>query len=232
MHCTINRKYLRYFERNPRNIVNICANIYDDFNGKNRGLLPPGEDLVFYYKMKVDFHRYLAEFAEDRTEDVNESLVAYNKAFDIAKKGSSPHTSNQAGACSELFCFPLSNPFLSSWSVQTGQGSICGRHRRVWHNVRGVVQGQHSHHAGAAKQPSPLVINQIEKEGEEKPIKGWEWAKKENVKNAASISWSDFGSNQLQLCVIINLLGVFVGILYSLISDIFHIFQHNFSSMT
>ena len=24
MHCTINRKYLRYFERNPRNIVNIC----------------------------------------------------------------------------------------------------------------------------------------------------------------------------------------------------------------
>ena len=125
-----------------------------------------------------------------------------------------------------------SNPFLSSWSVQTGQGSICGRHRRVWHNVRGVVQGQHSHHAGAAKQPSPLVINQIEKEGEEKPIKGWEWAKKENVKNAASISWSDFGSNQLQLCVIINLLGVFVGILYSLISDIFHIFQHNFSSMT
>ena len=107
MHCTINRKYLRYFERNPRNIVNICANIYDNFNGKNRGLLPPGEDLVFYYKMKVDFHRYLAEFAEDRTEDVNESLVAYNKAFDIAKKGSSPHTSNQAGACSELKSFPL-----------------------------------------------------------------------------------------------------------------------------
>ena len=40
MHCTINRKYLQYFERNPRNIVNICANIYDYFYGKNRGLLP------------------------------------------------------------------------------------------------------------------------------------------------------------------------------------------------
>ena len=41
MHCTINRKYLRYFERNPRNIVHICANIYANFNGKKRGLLPP-----------------------------------------------------------------------------------------------------------------------------------------------------------------------------------------------
>ena len=39
MHCTINRKYLRYFERNPRNIVNICANIYGIFNGFERGLL-------------------------------------------------------------------------------------------------------------------------------------------------------------------------------------------------
>ena len=28
MHCTINRKYLRYFERNPRNIVDICGQIY------------------------------------------------------------------------------------------------------------------------------------------------------------------------------------------------------------
>ena len=40
MHCTINRKYLQYFERNPRNIVNICANIYASFYGKKRGLLP------------------------------------------------------------------------------------------------------------------------------------------------------------------------------------------------
>ena len=40
MHCTINRKYLRYFERNPRNIVNICANIYGISNGFERGLLP------------------------------------------------------------------------------------------------------------------------------------------------------------------------------------------------
>ena len=28
MHCVKNRKYLRYFKRNPRNIVNNCANIY------------------------------------------------------------------------------------------------------------------------------------------------------------------------------------------------------------
>ena len=48
MHCTINRKYLRYFERNPRNIVNICANIYGIFNGFERGLLP-------FHKLKQIF---------------------------------------------------------------------------------------------------------------------------------------------------------------------------------
>uniref|UniRef100_W5KHJ6 14-3-3 protein epsilon n=1 Tax=Astyanax mexicanus TaxID=7994 RepID=W5KHJ6_ASTMX len=41
---------------------------------------------VFYYKMKGDYHRYLAEFAtgNDRKEAAENSLVAYKAASDIA----------------------------------------------------------------------------------------------------------------------------------------------------
>jgi len=45
-----------------------------------------GESKVFYYKMKGDYHRYLAEFATgtDRKEAAENSLVAYKAASDIA----------------------------------------------------------------------------------------------------------------------------------------------------
>merc|ERR1712108_108969 len=45
-----------------------------------------GESKVFYYKMKGDYHRYLAEFAtsNDRKEAAENSLVAYKAASDIA----------------------------------------------------------------------------------------------------------------------------------------------------
>ncbi|CAL1572780.1 unnamed protein product [Knipowitschia caucasica] len=45
-----------------------------------------GESKVFYYKMKGDYHRYLAEFTvgNDRKESAENSLVAYKAASDIA----------------------------------------------------------------------------------------------------------------------------------------------------
>ncbi|BFZ04687.1 hypothetical protein BsWGS_07726 [Bradybaena similaris] len=45
-----------------------------------------GESKVFYYKMKGDYHRYLAEFAtgNDRKEAAEKSLVAYKAASDIS----------------------------------------------------------------------------------------------------------------------------------------------------
>lgn len=45
-----------------------------------------GESKVFYYKMKGDYYRYLAEFAmgTDRKEAAENSLLAYKAASDIA----------------------------------------------------------------------------------------------------------------------------------------------------
>jgi len=45
-----------------------------------------GEGRVFYYKMKGDYHRYLAEFTqkEKRKDAAEQSLVAYKRASDVA----------------------------------------------------------------------------------------------------------------------------------------------------
>jgi 14-3-3 protein epsilon len=45
-----------------------------------------GESKVFYYKMKGDYHRYLAEFATGagRKEAAENSLIAYKSASDVA----------------------------------------------------------------------------------------------------------------------------------------------------
>jgi len=51
-----------------------------------------GESKVFYYKMKGDYHRYLAEFASgsDRKEAAENSLVAYKAATDVAATDLAP----------------------------------------------------------------------------------------------------------------------------------------------
>ena len=64
----------------------ICNDI---LNVLDKHLIPcsdTGESKVFYYKMKGDYHRYLAEFAtaNERKEAAENSLVAYKAASDIA----------------------------------------------------------------------------------------------------------------------------------------------------
>jgi len=51
-----------------------------------------GESKVFYYKMKGDYHRYLAEFAtgQARKEAAENSLVAYKEASESANKALQP----------------------------------------------------------------------------------------------------------------------------------------------
>jgi 14-3-3 protein epsilon len=64
----------------------ICADILSLID---KHLIPhasTGESKVFYYKMKGDYYRYLAEFAtsQDRKEAAEHSLVAYKAASDIS----------------------------------------------------------------------------------------------------------------------------------------------------
>lgn len=69
-----------------KELKEICADILSLID---KHLIPhasTGESKVFYYKMKGDYYRYLAEFAtsNDRKEAAEHSLVAYKAASDIS----------------------------------------------------------------------------------------------------------------------------------------------------
>lgn len=64
----------------------ICSDILGLLDKHLIPTASSGESKVFFYKMKGDYHRYLAEFAtgNDRKEAAENSLVAYKAASDIA----------------------------------------------------------------------------------------------------------------------------------------------------
>ncbi|XP_013777973.1 14-3-3 protein epsilon-like [Limulus polyphemus] len=64
----------------------ICQDILDVLDKHLVPVANTGESKVFYYKMKGDYHRYLAEFAagNDKKEAAENSLLAYKSASDIA----------------------------------------------------------------------------------------------------------------------------------------------------
>ncbi|KAL3856775.1 hypothetical protein ACJMK2_011494 [Sinanodonta woodiana] len=75
-----------YRETVENELKNICNEVLEVLD---KHLIPSatsGESKVFYYKMKGDYHRYLAEFAtgNDRKEAAENSLVAYKAASDVA----------------------------------------------------------------------------------------------------------------------------------------------------
>jgi len=69
-----------------KELKDICNDILDILDKHLIPAATTGESKVFYYKMKGDYHRYLAEFAtgNDRKEAAENSLVAYKAASDIA----------------------------------------------------------------------------------------------------------------------------------------------------
>ncbi|KTG39752.1 hypothetical protein cypCar_00034509 [Cyprinus carpio] len=81
------RNLLSVAYKNVENeLKSVCSDILDVLD---KHLIPAantGESKVFYYKMKGDYDRYLAEFAtgNDRKEAAENSLVAYKAASDIA----------------------------------------------------------------------------------------------------------------------------------------------------
>ena len=75
-----------YRQKVEKELSDICMDILTVLD---KHLIPSstsGESKVFYFKMKGDYHRYLAEFAtgDARKEAAENSLVAYKAASDIA----------------------------------------------------------------------------------------------------------------------------------------------------
>jgi len=80
------KKIKEYRNKVEKELSDICQDI---LNVLDKHLIPSsttGESKVFYYKMKGDYHRYLAEFAigGGRKEAAENSLIAYKSASDIA----------------------------------------------------------------------------------------------------------------------------------------------------
>jgi len=76
----------QYRQKVEAELAKICEDILDVLD---KHLIPSaasGESKVFYYKMKGDYHRYLAEFAigDKRKESAEKSLEAYKGASDVA----------------------------------------------------------------------------------------------------------------------------------------------------
>jgi len=76
-----------YREQVEKELKEICQDVLEVID---KHLLPSsatGESKIFYYKMKGDYHRYIAEFTTEgeRKEAAENSLTAYKAASDVAK---------------------------------------------------------------------------------------------------------------------------------------------------
>jgi len=75
-----------YRGRVEKELNSICSDILSVLDEHLIPSSTTGESKVFYFKMKGDYHRYLAEFATgaERKEAAENSLIAYKSASDIA----------------------------------------------------------------------------------------------------------------------------------------------------
>jgi len=82
-HVTRIKEYRTKIEKE---LSGICTDILSVLDNHLIPTATTGESKVFYYKMKGDYHRYLAEFASGnpRKEAAENSLIAYKAASDIA----------------------------------------------------------------------------------------------------------------------------------------------------
>eukprot|EP00020_Sapocribrum_chincoteaguense_P008201 CAMPEP_0170738022 /NCGR_PEP_ID=MMETSP0437-20130122/4434_1 /TAXON_ID=0 /ORGANISM="Sexangularia sp." /LENGTH=245 /DNA_ID=CAMNT_0011076439 /DNA_START=51 /DNA_END=788 /DNA_ORIENTATION=+ len=87
------KKIKEYRKKVEKELEEICGDI---LNILEKNLIPSatsGESKVFYYKMKGDYHRYLAEFADAsrRNEAAENSLAAYKSASEVATELPTTH---------------------------------------------------------------------------------------------------------------------------------------------
>jgi 14-3-3 protein epsilon len=94
-------------------LTNICNDILSVLDEHLIPTASTGESKVFYYKMKGDYHRYLAEFAtgNNRKEAAENSLIAYKSASDIAITELPPTHPIRLGLALNfsVFCYEILN---------------------------------------------------------------------------------------------------------------------------
>jgi len=85
-------KIKEYRTKIEKELAAICNDILSVLNDHLIPTASTGESKVFYYKMKGDYHRYLAEFASgnSRKDAAENSLIAYKAASDNAATGLAP----------------------------------------------------------------------------------------------------------------------------------------------
>ncbi|KAE9610427.1 putative 14-3-3 protein [Lupinus albus] len=84
----VNAKRIRdYRQKVESELDKICSDIMTVIDEHLIPSCPGGEPSVFFYKMKGDYYRYLAEFklGEDRKEAADLSMKAYQTAFTTAE---------------------------------------------------------------------------------------------------------------------------------------------------
>lgn len=86
------RKIKAYRQKIENELRDVCNDILSVLNENLIPVAQGGESKVFYYKMKGDYYRYLAEFltGEDRKEAATEAHEAYKSATDIAQTELAP----------------------------------------------------------------------------------------------------------------------------------------------
>ncbi|PIN20189.1 Multifunctional chaperone (14-3-3 family) [Handroanthus impetiginosus] len=77
-----------YLQKVEAELTNICSDIMAVIDEHLIPSCTTGESTVFYYKMKGDYYRYLAEFkmGPDRKEVADQSLKAYETAMTTAER--------------------------------------------------------------------------------------------------------------------------------------------------
>lgn len=83
----------KYRETVEKELVSTCGRILENLDKYLIGNADKEESTVFYYKMKGDYHRYLAEFMQDdeRVAEADKSHAAYKKAHEIAEELPATH---------------------------------------------------------------------------------------------------------------------------------------------
>jgi len=94
-------------------LANICGDILGVLDEHLIPTASTGESKVFYYKMKGDYHRYLAEFAtgNNRKEAAENALIPYKSASDIAITELPPTHPIRLGLALNfsVFCYEILN---------------------------------------------------------------------------------------------------------------------------